>query len=187
MLEYLQHLAPELALPLFLYNMPANTKVAFEPETVRRAMEIPNIIGLKDSSGDMIYFHHLLGLLPQRPDWTLLVGPEELLAEAVLAGGHGGMCGGANISPRLYVDLYEAASAGKLERVTMLHRQVMRLAKGIYRVGRHNSAAIKGTKCALACLGICDDFMAEPFHRFRPEQRAQIQRHLEELSLKAPI
>src|SRR5439155_14346309 len=115
MLEYLQHFAPELALPLFLYNMPANTKVAFEPETVRRAMEIPNIIGLKDSSGDMIYFHHLLGLLPQRPDWTLLVGPEELLAEAVLAGGHGGMCGGANISPRLYVDLYEAASAGKLE------------------------------------------------------------------------
>jgi 4-hydroxy-tetrahydrodipicolinate synthase len=164
--------------------MPANTKVAFEPETVRRAMDIPNIIGLKDSSANMIYFHHLIGLLPQRPDWTLLVGPEELLAEAVLAGGHGGICGGANICPKLYVDLYHAAMAGKLDRVAQLHRRVMRLAKSIYQVGRHNSAVIKGIKCSLACLGICDDFMAEPFHRFRPEERAQIQKHLDELGIR---
>jgi len=184
LLEYLQHLAAEATLPLFLYNMPANTKVAFEPETVRRAMDIPNIIGLKDSSANMIYFHHLVSLLPQRPDWTLLVGPEELLAEAVLAGGHGGICGGANICPKLYVDLYHAAMAGKLDRVAQLHRRVMRLAKSIYQVGRHNSAVIKGIKCSLACLGICDDFMAEPFHRFRPEERAQIQRHLDELGIR---
>ena len=184
LLEYLQHLAAEATLPLFLYNMPANTKVAFEPETVRRAMDIPNIIGLKDSSANMIYFHHLVSLLPQRPDWTLLVGPEELLAEAVLAGGHGGICGGANICPKLYVDLYHAAMAGKLDRVAQLHRRVMRLAKSIYQVGRHNSAVIKGIKCSLACLGICDDFMAEPFHRFRPEERAQIQKHLDELGIR---
>jgi hypothetical protein len=41
---------------------------------------------------------------------------------------------------------------------------------------------IKGIKCALACLGICDDFMAEPFHRFRAEERAQVQRCLPELT-----
>src|SRR5437762_5606496 len=110
LLEYLQHIAPELPLPVFLYNMPANTKLAFEPGTIRRAMDIPNIIGLKDSSGNMIYFHHLISLLSQRPDWTLLIGPEELLAEAILACGHGGICGGANICPRVYVGLYQGAA-----------------------------------------------------------------------------
>ena len=183
LLEYLQHIAPELPLPVFLYNMPANTKLVFEPETVRRAMEIPNLVGLKDSSGNMIYFHHLIGLLTHRADWTLLIGPEQLLAEAVLAGGHGGICGGANICPRLYVELYQAAMAAQIEQVARLHRQVMRVAKGIYQVGRHNSAVIKGIKCALACLGICDDFMAEPFHRFRTDQRVQLTQHLQDLGI----
>ncbi len=50
LLEYVQHLAPELPLPLFLYNMPTHTKTIFDVETVRCAMEIPNIVGLKDSS-----------------------------------------------------------------------------------------------------------------------------------------
>ncbi len=185
LLEYLQHLAAELPLPLFLYNMPSHTKITFALETVQRAMDIPNIVGLKDSSANMIYFHHLINLLPRRPDWRLLIGPEELLAEAVLLGGHGGICGGANIRPRLYVDLYEAAAAKQMDRVELLHRQVMQLAGRIYRVGQHNSAFIKGTKCALSCLGICDDFMAEPFHRFRPEQRARVQSHLAELGITA--
>ena len=43
---------------------------------------------------------------------------------------------------------------------------------------KHSSAFIKGVKCALSCLGICDDFMAEPFHRFRAEHREQIESHL---------
>jgi len=60
--EYLDHLLPELPLPLFLYNMPALTKVSFELATVRRAMDDPRIVGLKDSSGNMIYFHQAVGL-----------------------------------------------------------------------------------------------------------------------------
>src|SRR5271156_2982452 len=50
LLEYVQHLAPELPLPLFLYNMPTHTKTIFEVDTVQRAMGIANIVGLKDSS-----------------------------------------------------------------------------------------------------------------------------------------
>ena len=110
--EYLDHLVPELPLPLFLYNMPALTKVSFELETVRAAMDDPRIVGLKDSSGDMAYFRSAVALLPHRPDWSLLVGPEEHLMDALLAGGHGGVCGGANLFPALYVGLFEAGRAG---------------------------------------------------------------------------
>ncbi|MFA6563203.1 MAG: dihydrodipicolinate synthase family protein [Verrucomicrobiia bacterium] len=181
--EYLDHLVPELPLPLFLYNMPSLTKVQFELETVRRAMDNPRIIGLKDSSGNMIYFHRAVGLLKHRPDWTLLVGPEEMLADAVFAGGHGGVNGGANFHPRLYVELFRAAQAGDTARVRELHAQVMHISDNLYRIGRHPSAIIKGIKCALSLLSVCDDFMAEPFHRFREAERAQVRQILNELKL----
>ncbi|HEU5124192.1 MAG TPA: dihydrodipicolinate synthase family protein [Verrucomicrobiae bacterium] len=179
--EYLDHLAAELPLPMFLYNMPALTKVPFELETVRRALDNPRIIGLKDSSGNMIYFHQALGILKQRPDWPLLIGPEEMLFDAVLAGGHGGVSGGANLFPKLYVKLFEVARAGDLNRAKELHQIILRVSGSLYRIGRHPSSIIKGIKCALACLGVCDDFLAEPFRRFRPEERALVESRLTEL------
>ena len=180
--EYLDHLVAELPLPLYLYNAPTNTKVHYELGTVRRAMDNPRIIGLKDSSKDMSYFKQVAGLLTHRPDWSLFMGPEELLAEAVFAGGHGGVPGGANLFPKLYVQLCDAASAGNVARSRELHAQVMRISESLYQIGRHPSAIIKGLKCALACKGICEDFMAEPFHRFRAAERGRVERCLPELT-----
>jgi len=183
LLEYIEHLMPELPLPLFLYNMPSLTKAVFEPQTVRAAAGIDGIEGLKDSSGDMIYFHQLQSLLKNHSDFALLIGREELLAETVLLGGHGGVSGGANFCPKLYVDLYNAACARDLPTIETLHEKVMQISSAIYRVGRYESSYLKGLKCTLSCLGICSDFLAEPFHRFRSTERDVIHRHLEELGI----
>ena len=180
--EYLEHLLPELPLPLFLYNMPPLTKVPFELETVRWAMDRPRILGMKDSSGSLLYFNQVLGLLPHRPDWSVLIGPEELLAQAMLLGGHGGVHGGANIFPRLYVALFDAARSGDMPRARELQQRVQRVVDHLYRVGQHPSAIVKGIKCAMSCLGICDDFMAEPFHRFREPERRRIEQALDVLA-----
>ena len=180
--EYLDHLVAELPLPLFLYNTPSNTKVQYGLGALRQAMDRPQVVGLKDSSKNMDYFRDAAGLIKQRPDWSLLIGPEELLADAVLAGGHGGVPGGANLFPKLYVQLCEAARNGDVPRSRQLHAQVLHISNSLYQIGRHPSAIIKGIKCALACLGVCDDFMAEPFHRFRAEERARVQRCLPELT-----
>src|SRR4051794_13793957 len=88
--EYVESIAAALPLPLYLYNMPSHTKLAFEPETVARVLPIPKILGLKDSSGQLVYFHKIQALAAARPDFSLLMGPEELLAESVLLGAHGG-------------------------------------------------------------------------------------------------
>jgi dihydrodipicolinate synthase/N-acetylneuraminate lyase len=187
--DYLEHLLPELPLPLYLYNMPALTKVALAPDTVRWAMDQPRIIGLKDSSGDLGYFNRLLTLLPARPDWSLLMGPEEMLAASVLMGGHGGVAGGANLFPRLYVDTVAAARAGDLPRARALHERIMQVSTRLYAIGRHPSAVIKGIKGALQCLGICDDFMAEPFHRFRDPERQRVREAVGQLQtlLASPL
>jgi 4-hydroxy-tetrahydrodipicolinate synthase len=180
--EYLDHLVAELPLPLFLYNMPMLTKVQYELGALRRAMDMPRVIGLKDSSRSMSYFHDAVGLLKHRPDWSLLIGPEELLADALLAGGHGGIPGGANLFPKLYVQLCEATRNGDVPRSRQLHAQVMDISNSLYHIGHHASSVIKGIKCALSCMGVCDDFMAEPFHRFRAKERARVQEQLPELT-----
>jgi 4-hydroxy-tetrahydrodipicolinate synthase len=183
LLEYLRHLTPELPLPLFLYNMPSHTKLIFEPQTVRTAADISGIVGLKDSSGNMAYFHQLQSLLKDRPNFSLLMGPEELLAEAISLGGHGGVCGGANLVPQLYVDLYNAACSRDLPKVESLQKKVMQISTTIYSVGRYESSFLKGLKCALSCVGICNDFLAEPFHRFRRAERNVIARYVKELGI----
>ncbi len=182
LLEYIRHLLPTLPLPFYLYNMPSLTKVSFETDTVRALLDEPGIAGIKDSSGNMTYFHRLCQLVKQRPDWSVLMGPEELLLDAVLAGGHGGVNGGANVFPELYVALYRAAQSGDYVRARELHGLVMRVSSLLYQVGRHSSAIIKGLKCALSHLGICDDFMAEPFHRFNEPERTRVRQILDELS-----
>ena len=60
LLEYLEQLVKAVSLPLVLYNMPQLTKVSFEPDTVRQALQWENVIGIKDSSGDMKYFNRLV-------------------------------------------------------------------------------------------------------------------------------
>jgi dihydrodipicolinate synthase/N-acetylneuraminate lyase len=180
--EYLERLLPELPLPLLLYNMPPLTKVPLEIETIRWAMDQPGIVGLKDSSSDMVYFHRVVERLEYRADWTLLVGPEELLVESVLLGGHGGVNGGANIFPRLYVGTYEAARDGNLPKAREGHNRIRRLSERLYHVGQHPSTVIKGMKSALSCIDICNDFMAEPFSRFRQPERDRIRAALDEVS-----
>jgi hypothetical protein len=118
----------------------------------------------------MAYFRKVRQITRDRPDWPLLIGAEHLLVEAMQAGGNGGVRGGANLFPGLFVALYEATVAGDVPRTQELQQRVLRPGR-IYTVGRHASAVIKGLKCALSLLGICDDVLAEPFHRFFAPER----------------
>ncbi len=178
--RYALRIAGESPLPLFLYNMPALAGSVFEPQTARSLLDCPAIVGIKDSSGDLDYFEQLLAVARERPDWSVLIGPEHLLAETVQRGGSGGVHGGANLIPRLFVDLYEAASQEDTERISQLQRQVIDLGR-IYHVRPHASAVIKGLKCALALAGLCRETMAEPLGGLEEQERSQIQRILEEL------
>jgi 4-hydroxy-tetrahydrodipicolinate synthase len=183
LLEYLQRIMEQMPLPLFLYNMPTHTKMTFAPKTVKAAAEIPGIIGMKDSSSDLAYFKQVQFALKDRDDFTFMVGPEEFMAEFVLTGGHGGVNGGANMFPRLYVELYQAARNRDFEKINTLQQKVMQISTTIYNVGNYGSSYLKGLKCALSVMGICSDFMSEPFHRFNKPERKKIEAALNALEL----
>jgi len=178
LIGYIEHITQKLPLPLLLYNMPSLTKVWFEVETLKQLASIESIVGIKDSSGDLAYFECLLELRSKRPDWSILMGPDHLLVDALRLGGDGGVAGGANLFPGLFVECYEAVMQRDAPRVHRLQEQIDDFQR-IYSIGKYASRYIKATKCALSLMGICDDFMAEPFHRFKSAERAKVQEILD--------
>jgi len=182
LLEYFKRLVPELPLPVFLYNIPMMTKTQFEPDTVERLLQLDRVIGMKDSSGDLPYFRQILAKARARPDWSVLMGAENLLVQALELGAHGGVTGGALIAPELFVGLFNAFNAGQKDKVKKLQQRMNQLGK-IYAISHNASAPVKGIKCALSLLGICNDFMAEPLSRFGPAERDRVRAVLDSLGL----
>jgi 4-hydroxy-tetrahydrodipicolinate synthase len=179
--EYVLRRIDECPLPLMLYNMPELTKVAIAPTTVRRLMDERAIIGLKDSSGDLDYFAQLCALRRHRAEWTLLMGPEHLLVESVELGGNGGVCGGANLFPELFVGIYKAAASDR-RRLPELLATADRLGE-IYLTEPPSAASvIKGLKQGLACLGLGNGRAADPLGEVATEDKARIQAIMKQLA-----
>lgn len=184
--DLVARLAESLPLPLFLYNMPSHTHVTFEPGTVRQLSGITRIVGLKDSSANLLYFQRVRRAIVGRPDFGLLMGPEELLGAAMLAGATGGVNGGSNLFPSLYVALYNAALAGLWSEVERLQRIVLRVSSGIYSEGSYSSSYLKGIKCALSLAGLSTAAMVEPYVPWGEPERQRIREAMETLRSDFP-
>jgi dihydrodipicolinate synthase/N-acetylneuraminate lyase len=180
LLRWALDLANRSPLPLVLYNMPEMTKLALEPATLERLAGCERIVGLKDSSGDLGYFAAAVTRLAgRRPDWSLLVGPEQLLPEAVALGGHGAIPGGANVWPRLFVDFCAAVQAADAVALARTRERVAAVSR-LYRIGRLPGGIIVGIKAALAALGICQSVTAGPFEELDAGQRREVERLITE-------
>ena len=171
--RYVRNIAPMIPLPLMLYNMPGLTKVWFEIETLNELSDIESIVGVKDSSGDLDYFKKVCKLKSIRPDWSVLIGPEAKLPEAIAMGGDGGVNGGANVMPTVFVECYEALRRGDAEAVKTSLGTILAFQE-IYEIGKYASRHIKATKSALSLLGICSDLPADPFNRFLEPERDRV-------------
>jgi 4-hydroxy-tetrahydrodipicolinate synthase len=194
LVAYVRSIVSELPLPLVLYNMPALTKVAFEPESVRQLLDEPGIVGLKDSSGDLRYFEAIREVTRARHDWALMTGTEHLLARSLDLGGDGGVCGGANVWPQLFVQIYEGetsfmdtAFADHQEVINDLIDKADRLGQ-IYRGGPDSaSSLVKGLKAALSVMGICSETIAAPLQPYGAAERRQIEQLLRSLGVESTL
>ena len=152
-----------VALPLFLYNIPAQTKMMISAGTVKRLAAHPNIIGIKDSSGNGTYFNTLLSEVKGKyPDFSILVGPDEMLASTMGTGGNGGVNSGSNLFPELFSALFKACKENDRKRIIGLQKIVMHVSSGIYSVDSSPMSFLKGLKTALYLEGMVSDCMCEP-------------------------
>ena len=108
-------------LPVLIYNMPARTGVNVHYKTMKRLAEIPNIVGVKDSSGN---FDNMQRYLEECEDISVLSGNDSLILPCLLAGGQGGISGISNVFPERMVEIYEAWKAGDMERAWKVQRSI---------------------------------------------------------------
>ncbi|MDD4755455.1 MAG: dihydrodipicolinate synthase family protein [Prolixibacteraceae bacterium] len=180
MCRYLDDLVPRLPLPFLLYNMPSHTKLHMTVKTVEHAREL-GAIGIKDSSGDMLYLISLIDAFKNSPGFSVITGTEIFIPETILQGGHGAIAGGANMFPRLFVEFYQAAKDRDYNKIGILRQIVLKIYDTIYNVGTFASRYTVGTKCALAALGICNDYVAHPLRQFEGPDREAIVSYVEEI------
>ncbi|WP_172594471.1 dihydrodipicolinate synthase family protein [Mariniphaga sediminis] len=180
MQHYLDDLVPRLPLPFLMYNMPSHTKLHMSLETVNHAKEL-GALGIKDSSGDMLYLYSLIDTFNSSPDFSVIAGTEIFLPETIQQGGHGAIAGGANLFPRLFVDFYEASVQKDVRRIEFLRQIVMEMYNTIYNVGTFNSRIMVGIKSALSVMDICNDYVAHPLKRFSGADRDAIAKYVEQI------
>src|SRR5207249_51923 len=99
------------ALPVVLYNNPGTCGgVKIEVDTVARLAEVPNIAGIKDSSGDLQNTNEMVRAVPDR--FSVLMGRDTLIYPALIFGAKGAVPATGNIAPRILVDIYESFVRG---------------------------------------------------------------------------
>jgi 4-hydroxy-tetrahydrodipicolinate synthase len=171
---WMTELADRVPLPLLLYHSPEMTKAGFTIDSLRALADCPNIVGLKDSSGDMDYFAAAMAVARNhRPDWSMLMGTEMLFPRGRALGCHGVVPGGANVCPRVFADMHAALVRGDGDAIDSLQAEMQSLGR-LYSVGTLPGRVVVGIKAALAELGICSALAATPFERLTPDQHREV-------------
>lgn len=185
LVAYARELADQSPLPVILYNMPSHTKIWFEQQTVATLAQHPNIIGVKDTSGDLLYHNRLILEARNHGDFAVLVGTEQLMGEAVLMGANGAVVGGANLHPELYVSLYEAAVADDVATTRELQQKVIEMTGRLYTIGDSPSSYLLGLKAALSQLGICQNHAQLPLVPLDEQQCEEVAQIMKDFELLA--
>ncbi|HEY8344153.1 MAG TPA: 4-hydroxy-tetrahydrodipicolinate synthase [Bacillota bacterium] len=113
--QYYKHIAESTDFPIVMYNNKPKTNVTIEPDTVARLAEIPNIVGVKDSTGDFTNTCEYIRLTRGNQNFGVLLGRDTLIFAGLCQGAVGAISSCANVAPRLVVDIYDRFMAGDLE------------------------------------------------------------------------
>jgi 4-hydroxy-tetrahydrodipicolinate synthase len=164
-------------LPILLYSNPDRTQVPFPVSTVLELAAVENIVGIKDSSGDMSLTGEYIRLT-RGMDFHVLAGRDTLIYATLCYGGTGSICATANVDPRVPVEIYEAFIAGDHKRA--LEAQ--------YRLAPLRVAFGLGTfpvviKEALNLIGIEAGEAIRPVGPMTPENREKLRRILDEMGM----
>lgn len=141
-----------VSVPSMVYNFPMLTGIDLSPALIGRiAKECPNIVGVKDTVIEYVHTINVLREVKQvRPDFSVMVGFEDQILPAILAGADGAISGLSNVAPSLFVDLVKSARIGDLERAARLHRRVLPLMP-LYQM---SDPGIGAVKAAMGMLGV---------------------------------
>jgi 4-hydroxy-tetrahydrodipicolinate synthase len=144
--QHFHTIATEVDLPIILYNIPQCTGVQLSWQMVEDLADIPNVVGLKDSSGELKF---ILAVLEKvREKINVMCGYDEVVLPALAAGASGAILASANVIPNIWVEIYKAVQNTELEKARELQYKVQKIARIIARSG------VVGAKEALNMMGM---------------------------------
>ena len=108
--DHYRAVAESTRLPILLYTNPTRTNVKLAPQLLARLTEIKNIVGIKDSGGDLELTAEYIRVAP--PDFSVVMGRDTLIFGALMYGAKGAIAATGNVAPRLVVSIYEYFKAG---------------------------------------------------------------------------
>lgn len=149
--ELIQHyslVAQSVDIPIILYNIPKNTGVNIEPETVSALLNVKNIAGIKDSSGNMTNLQGYIDVA-KGTSFVVLVGSDSKILSALKLGAAGAVSGTSNVITDLVVSLYNDFLHGNLENAEKYQKDIDVL-RGVLKLGTVPSVMKK----AVTMLGI---------------------------------
>jgi 4-hydroxy-2-oxoglutarate aldolase len=172
--DHCRAVADASPVPVLLYNFTNVTGINMTPDTVAALSAHPNIVGLKDSNGDIAQVAAVVARVPA--DFTVLVGSASTLYPAMVMGAAGGIVAVANVVPDVCVKLYDLARAGKHAEARELQRKLTPLANAVTA-----GYSITGLKVAMEIAGYVGGDVRRPLRPAKPEARDVLQRLYEEL------
>jgi 4-hydroxy-tetrahydrodipicolinate synthase len=130
MFRHFSAVAEEGGLPVILYNVPGRTVADMSNETILRLAEVPNIVGVKDATGNLDRAVHLIKDAPA--GFSIYSGDDPTAIALMLMGGHGNISVTANVAPRAMSELCRAALAGDARTAREIHLRLLGLHRHLF-------------------------------------------------------
>jgi 4-hydroxy-tetrahydrodipicolinate synthase len=172
--------AESTSLPVILYNNPSTCGgIRIDVDTVARLAQIPNILGIKDSSGDLQNTNEYVRVVPEC--FSVMQGRDTLIYPSLLFGARGAVPASANVAPGLAVEIYEAFQRGDhaAAKAAQLRLNPVRLSLNL-------GTAPGGVKAALDLLGMSLGPSRAPIAPLSPEKREKMRAALQQAGLNIP-
>jgi 4-hydroxy-tetrahydrodipicolinate synthase len=154
-------------LPIVIYNIPGRSVVDMAPETMARLAKLPNIVGVKDSSADIV--RPLVTHAACGPEFCQLSGEDGNVLAFLAHGGDGCISVTANVAPRLCARVHEAWRAGRPDEALGLHRRLLPLHQALF-----CETSPAPAKYALSRLGRCAGEVRLPLVEIGERSRAKV-------------
>lgn len=177
--QHYQAIAESTDLPIVVYNVPGRTGVNVEPATLARLAAIPNIVGVKEASGNILQMCDVLRLVP--PDFIVLSGDDAITLPVMAVGGHGVISVVSNQVPGEMAAMVGAAARGDFTAARKVHQRIFPLMQ----VNFVEANPIP-VKAAMAAMGLLEEVYRLPMCSPRRESHDRIVRVLRDLELLDP-
>jgi 4-hydroxy-tetrahydrodipicolinate synthase len=178
--QHFKAIAEALDLPVLLYNIPGRTGANLEPATVLRLAELPNVIGIKESSGNLAQITELLTTAPR--NFKVFAGDDGIALPVISLGGSGLISVASNAIPGQMSRMVGAALENDWVSARRINRQFFRLMQAHF--WEPNPAPIKAV---LSTLGRCEDVLRLPMVPVSPATRRKLECMIGELGLLVSV